>query len=330
MADYYPLIARALEGLGDSSATARDGVYVRARTALLSQLRAVEPALGEAEIERERAALDEAIERAERAHGAAAAREARLGAESADAVSTPSPGGEPTESTSRRARLDSPQPIRRGGKRGRSLLVAAGLVAVITPIAVVAWLRRDQPAAPTASETARPAAPASSPAGPAAGDPKFPERVAGGGSGPAPGAGGGPAPGAGGGTAPGGAPPASPPAQPPRNPEPPATPAAPGPSAEVPPPVQPAGPQPTVQPDLAVAQKAALVEENAADPQQPKVTPGRTLWRIDALNPGQGQPLDMAVRATVDIPDAGLSLMLTVRKNREDATRQQESVSMNA
>ena len=45
MTDYHPLIARAVEGLDKSTGEARRTLYERARTALVAQLRAVEPAL---------------------------------------------------------------------------------------------------------------------------------------------------------------------------------------------------------------------------------------------------------------------------------------------
>ena len=65
MTDYQPLIARAVEGLGKSSGEARRTLYERARTALVAQLRTVEPALSESEITRERLALEEAIRKVE-------------------------------------------------------------------------------------------------------------------------------------------------------------------------------------------------------------------------------------------------------------------------
>src|SRR5579871_4493494 len=76
MADYYPLIARAVSGL-DANATGeqRRALYERARTALIAQLRGVTPPLSESEITRERLTLEEAIrkveqEAAQRARGA--------------------------------------------------------------------------------------------------------------------------------------------------------------------------------------------------------------------------------------------------------------------
>jgi hypothetical protein len=65
MADYYPLIAKAVSGLDKSTGETRRALYDRARTALLAQLRGVEPALSEQDITRERLALEEAIRKVE-------------------------------------------------------------------------------------------------------------------------------------------------------------------------------------------------------------------------------------------------------------------------
>src|SRR5581483_9752554 len=65
MADYHPLIARAVEGLGTSTGEARRGLYERARAALVSQLRGIDPPLSEADITRERLALEDAIRKVE-------------------------------------------------------------------------------------------------------------------------------------------------------------------------------------------------------------------------------------------------------------------------
>jgi hypothetical protein len=65
MADYYPLIARAVTGLDKSTGDGRRALYERARTALVTQLRGVVPALSEADITRERLALEEAIRKVE-------------------------------------------------------------------------------------------------------------------------------------------------------------------------------------------------------------------------------------------------------------------------
>ena len=65
MADYYPLIARAVAGLKTNAGEARRSLYERARTALITQLRGVDPPLSESDITRERLALEEAIRKVE-------------------------------------------------------------------------------------------------------------------------------------------------------------------------------------------------------------------------------------------------------------------------
>jgi hypothetical protein len=65
MADYHPLITRAVEGLSNSTAEARRTLYERARAALVAQLRGIDPPLSEAEITRERLALEDAIRKVE-------------------------------------------------------------------------------------------------------------------------------------------------------------------------------------------------------------------------------------------------------------------------
>jgi hypothetical protein len=66
MADYYPLIARAIAGLDPSApGESRRALYERARTALIAQLRSVQPPLSESEITRERLSLEEAVRKVE-------------------------------------------------------------------------------------------------------------------------------------------------------------------------------------------------------------------------------------------------------------------------
>ena len=65
MAEYYPLISRAVGGLSDNSGENRRALYDRARAALISQLRGASPSLDEAQITRERLALEDAIRRVE-------------------------------------------------------------------------------------------------------------------------------------------------------------------------------------------------------------------------------------------------------------------------
>src|ERR1700755_2961095 len=66
MADYYPLIARAVAGLDPSApGAARRALYERSRGALIAQLRGVPPPLSESEITRERLSLEEAVRKVE-------------------------------------------------------------------------------------------------------------------------------------------------------------------------------------------------------------------------------------------------------------------------
>jgi hypothetical protein len=65
MADYYPLISRAVAGLEKNNGENRRALYERARAALLAQLRGVAPALNESDITRERLALEESIRKVE-------------------------------------------------------------------------------------------------------------------------------------------------------------------------------------------------------------------------------------------------------------------------
>ena len=65
MADYHPLISRAVAGLDKNTGENRRALYERARTALVAQLRGVEPPLDESDITRERLALEEAIRKVE-------------------------------------------------------------------------------------------------------------------------------------------------------------------------------------------------------------------------------------------------------------------------
>src|SRR6478672_5923907 len=76
MADYYPLIARAIAGLDPSApGESRRALYERARSALIAQLRSVQPPLSESEITRERLSLEEAVRKVE-SEAAQRAREA--------------------------------------------------------------------------------------------------------------------------------------------------------------------------------------------------------------------------------------------------------------
>src|SRR2546426_4802049 len=124
MADYYPLIARAIAGLDPNApGESRRALYERARTALIAQLRSVQPPLSESEITRERLSLEEAVRKVE-SEAAQRAREATRSGGARDAFRRAAPsrpqesgspsggpsGGPPPGSAAPRPRPPSPPP----------------------------------------------------------------------------------------------------------------------------------------------------------------------------------------------------------------------------
>lgn len=283
MADYYPLIARAVEGLPEQTPDKRHAVYERARTALIAQLRSLDPPLTEAEIQREGRSLDDAIARVEADHAAppagfdAEAFSTMLADDQPESQETRSSGpahglrapapqavaeeeAEDTyaEPAVARPKVDSrPHPAMQGKGRTRTVIFGSVLALVIAAIAAFAFLWRDKPEdlAPEA-----PVAQAPQPAAPA--DSKINERV-GGQAAPAP--------------------------------------------------------APAARQEASVVQRAVFYEEDPTNPQTPKAQVGRVTWRLEDVNPGQGQPLEKAVSALVEVPDAGLTMRMMLRRNL-DAT----------
>ena len=167
MADYFPLIRRAIEALPDGGTSdQRQAIYERARDALARQLRSVEPALPETHIERERMHLEDAVSRLEadlaqsaadelnpqpeiavdsrsRSPAPAAANGLRLQAPP-DIANDDAMAGEAT--VGRRPRVPfagaDPEPPKRRGYA--SIIIAAGLP-ILVGIAVAAYILRDNP-----------------------------------------------------------------------------------------------------------------------------------------------------------------------------------------
>jgi hypothetical protein len=116
MADYYPLIARAIAGLDPSApGESRRALYERARAALIAQLRSVQPPLSESEITRERLSLEEAVrkvesEAAQRARDATrSSADGTRGARAGDAFrATTRPSSRPGEASSPPSASQSP------------------------------------------------------------------------------------------------------------------------------------------------------------------------------------------------------------------------------
>src|SRR6266487_2696305 len=102
MADYYPLISRAVGALEKNTGENRRAIYDRARAALLAQLRGVTPPLDESDITRERLALEESIRKVEaesaRQMPAAKVRQFRQWDTSSKARSTETRPAEPRRS----------------------------------------------------------------------------------------------------------------------------------------------------------------------------------------------------------------------------------------
>jgi hypothetical protein len=314
MADYYPLISRAVSNMGSSTPEQRRALYERATNALVGQLRNADPPVSEEEIERERKALEEAIRRVETDANGGVDREVFAGmlenavAEAVaeqrppplEARAEPAAGNDQPEQEQPRAEASQPAPERlrpqapRPQVRERSwvrgTVILGALAIVVALIGVPAYMLRHQPAdfAPRPDAAGQPAEP----------DRKIQDRLAGDGGAAAP---------ADGQTA------AAQPA--------PAAPSEPAPAAPAPD-QQPAAPaqQPAAanQP-VPVLQRAILVEEPNEGSKDLKQTVGRVLWRLDSVPGGVGEPLDAAVRADVDLSDAGLKAEILIRRNRDAA-----------
>jgi hypothetical protein len=152
MADYYPLLAKAVSGLKTSTPEARGAIYERARKALLGQLRSMQPPAPESAIEREAKALDEAVARLELEFGPAApdATQQPLAPAAPDETETPDEvlaDEEPSAPPAREAqRPAAPKPDlkERGGLR-RLAVVLGAIALVVGLVGVAAWKLRDNP-----------------------------------------------------------------------------------------------------------------------------------------------------------------------------------------
>lgn len=289
MADFYPILSRAVAGLADNSPDTRRAIYDRARTALVAQLRGLDPPLGEAEIMRERLALDEAVSRIEAQYEAAPGREAIEPAPLPERVTAgearpalgpaparpepqapaaveeryeePEPASDPQDYAAQapRPRVTPPREKRVKPVHVRAAVVGVGIAIAVAAIAATAYYVNKinpQDAARTSTTPQAAAPPQQDSAG------KINERV--------------------------GAPPAN----------------------------QQASSEPV---DVTVAQRALFYTEVPDNPQQPIAVQGRVVWRLDSESAGQGRPVETIVRATVEVPEAQLTLDFTVRRNTDSA-----------
>jgi hypothetical protein len=282
MADYYPLISRAIANLGESDPAARRALYERATNALLGQLRNSDPPITEAEISHERLSLEDAIRRVETqvAGGMPLADEAvRQGnlqeapPDAGEVGSEPRPR-EDEPPAAERPRPPAPRVEGGDGRWLRAAVIGSAIALVVGLTAGTAIMLKHEP-----SEFA--VAPQATLANPAEQERKAQDRLPGDGTAAVSDA------------APAGAPRDTTTGAP-------TTPA-------------PAGPA------LGVLQRALLVEEAAQEGGELRQTQGKVLWRLDSVSAGAGEPLDAAVRAVVDLSDSGVKADLLIRRNRDAA-----------
>jgi hypothetical protein len=140
MAEYYPLLARAVTRLTTSTPETRREVYERARKALIGQLRGLQPPVAEADVQRENQALDDAIAQLEKElAGQSAAPAAQTAAPKAASREPPKAPVRPAPSV--------PPPRREGATPPARPLVRSGNT-LRTPVAPPPPLRPGAPGRP--------------------------------------------------------------------------------------------------------------------------------------------------------------------------------------
>jgi hypothetical protein len=152
MADYYPLLAKAVSGLKTSTPETRAAIYERARKALLGQLQSMQPPPPDSAIERESRALDEAVARLEHEFGDVAepetpepVQELRLPkVEEEEDTRAEEPAFAPPPRESQRPAAPKPDLKPRGGMRRLGLMVG-GVALVVALVGFAAWKLRDKP-----------------------------------------------------------------------------------------------------------------------------------------------------------------------------------------
>jgi hypothetical protein len=308
MADFYPLLSRAIANLPDNTPEARLALYERARSVLLSQLRSLDPPLPEADIARERLALEDVIRRLEDQQSGVAEPswteeqplDDRGGATAAPAYADEAREVGPADAADygKRPRLDI-QPKERGNGLRNSLAAGVFLV-VIGGIAGLAYwvnkINREQTPVVTAPEQ-----PAQD------NEKKIAERV-GGGEAPAQ-----------------QQQPLQPPSHQPPSQQPSGQQQAP---AQQLPPAQKQAVAPPLQQDVPGAQRAVLYEEVPGGQQQATALQGRAVWRLDSASVAGSQKLDTVVRADVEVPDAGMTLSFIIRRNTDTRLPASHTIEM--
>lgn len=281
MADYYPLIARAVTALKDARPEERAPVYERARNALINHLKAIQPPVAPEALEAEEQALDEAIARveaeilsgdmpgqdpapAQRPPAAPVVSQAGTAAPQMPRVEDAppvTPGIRPLAPPPR-----APVPAKPAPSRNRAVAIASVLGVMALAIAGLAYGTRTDPAKTAQADPP----PVTAPQQPESSPGKTGERV--------------------------------------------------GDSGSVAPPAQPgAGAAASSLPVLPVAQRAIMYEEQPESPGKPAEVTGRAVWRLDTVNGGAGQPAETVVRIDLDFPERSFGTEITIRRNLEPA-----------
>jgi hypothetical protein len=68
----------------------------------------------------------------------------------------------------------------------------------------------------------------------------------------------------------------------------------------------------------AVAQRVVLYEEDPTDPQGKRAV-GSAVWRTETVSPGAGKAPDIAIKADVEIPERGISMTWTLRRDTDQS-----------
>lgn len=298
MADYKPLLVRAISQLSVSTRESRDEVYARARETLLKHLRSIDPPMSEADIMRERLSLDAAVQDIEadlveqqtvKPDTAAPAKPPPSAKQASSQVASPEnlksePPHEAEHGLEREAiepikprpRLSSQDKTRLERPQAWRYILVFGVIGLILAgIAVMAVLNKPDPQryVPQAGQTDQNA---NSTAG------KMAERI-----GVEP-------------QAQGSAP--SPNPVPSTNVSNPAT----NPSGTLPPPAP-----------VTTVQRALFVEEIPG--QEPAITEGRVSWQLDTVSAGQGLPTDTVIKAQADFIQIGLRVDIAMQRNLDAA-----------
>jgi hypothetical protein len=297
MADYYPLLSKAVTGLEPNTADARQGIYERARSALTRQLASMDPPVAQDILDRELGALEAVFVRIE-----------------ADQRQSAMPAAANEDTTDLEPALPAqtrPQVLPVKAKQNRKPLIAVGLslgVIAVVAIATLAFLRRNEPAAVANRPVQAPPAVVTERTSPPA---KTNDRVL-------PSAGDAPTPSV---QVPAAQTPAT---QTPATLAPPQV--APTPPRVATPPASSTVPLTTAPPPvvsapaaIAVANKALMILEGKEQPTAIEQRQGTVVWRTEMVSGGQGQPLQQAIKASVDIPEVRIRAEIIIQRNRDAA-----------